>query len=513
MRVIPWGTIEQFLATLPRPMVNVTADSRLVTPDAVFVAVPGGTFDGHDFIRQAMEKGALAIIGERASLSIPVPYLVVPDARLALAHLSAYRHNFPARRLTMIGVTGTDGKTSTSNLLYHILKAAGLRAGMISTVNAVLGERVADTGLHVTTPDAPTIQGYLAEMVRNDLSHCVLEATSHGLAQHRVSACEFDIAVVTNVTHEHLDYHGSYPAYQAAKRMLFESLATATRKPGQAKTAVLNADDDSFDYLVSIPADRQISYSLSGPADLVAQDLRFGPDGTSFDLVTSELVLPIHTRLVGRFNVSNILAAAGAALALGIPPRAIQEGVATLAGIPGRMELIGDKGNFSLVVDFAHTPNALQQALETGREMVQPQGRVIAVFGSAGLRDVEKRRMMAETSARYADLTVLTAEDPRTESLEAILVEMAGGCKAAGGVEGATFFRVADRLRAIYFALTLTRPGDVVLVCGKGHEQSLCFGELEYPWDDREAARQALAAFLENRPPPDSGLPTFGLSG
>jgi UDP-N-acetylmuramoyl-L-alanyl-D-glutamate--2,6-diaminopimelate ligase len=503
-------SLDKFLAALPRPMTHVTADSRRVTPGALFVAIPGGTFDGHDFIPQAIEKGAIAVVGDRASLSIPIPYLSVPDPRLALAQLAAYQHDFPARKMVMIGVTGTDGKTSTSNLIFQILRAAGLQAGMISTVSAVLGERVDDTGLHVTTPDAPAIQSYLAEMVRSGLSHCVLEATSHGLAQHRVSACEFDVAVVTNITHEHLDYHGSYAAYQAAKRTLFESLDKAARKPGQTKTAVLNTDDASFDTLAPIPADRRISYSLSGPADLVARNPRIQPDGTSFELVTRQVTFPIQSKLVGRYNISNILAAAGAALALNIPPQAIQEGVAALEGIPGRMELIAETNSISLIVDFAHTPNALKRALETGREILGASGRVIAVFGSAGLRDVEKRRMMAETSARHANLTVLTAEDPRTEPLEAILAEMAGGCAAAGGIEGETFFRVPDRLRAIHFALTLARPGDIILVCGKGHEQSLCFGETEYPWDDRKAARQALAAVLKDRPLPDSGLPTFG---
>jgi UDP-N-acetylmuramoyl-L-alanyl-D-glutamate--2,6-diaminopimelate ligase len=510
MQIALWQTLDQFIADLPRPILGVTGDSRQVTPGSLFVAIPGGTFDGHQFIPQAVQRGALAVVGERPDLPVPLPYLVVPDARLALAYLSAYHHRFPARRMTMIGVTGTDGKTTTTNLIYHILAAAGIRAGMISTVNAVLGERVTDTGLHVTTPDAPAVQGYLSEMVQAGLTHCVLEATSHGLAQHRVSACDFDVAVVTNITHEHLDYHGSYSAYRAAKAMLFESLSSAVRKAGQPKVAVLNADDSSFDHLRSIPADRQITYSLSGPADLTAQNLSLRPDGICFDLVTGGDSLPIRSELVGKYNVSNILAASGAALALGLSPQVIQQGVAQLQGIPGRMELIRGNQDFTVMVDFAHTPNSLQRAIEAGRDIIGPEGRIITVFGSAGLRDVAKRHAMAQTSFRYADLTMLTAEDPRTESLEAILADMAAGCAAAGGVEGETFFRLPDRLQAIYFALTKARPGDLVLICGKGHEQSMCFGDTEYPWDDREAARKALAALLGGRPPPTSGLPTAG---
>ncbi len=513
------AALDAFLAALPRPVKAVTADSRQVTAGALFVALPGGTFDGHIFIPQAVQNGAIAVVGERPAgdplcSALVVPYLAVPNARWALAYLSAWLHRFPTRRMVMIGVTGTDGKTTTANLIYHILTAAGIRAGMISTVNAVLGGRVTDTGLHVTTPDAPAVQQYLAEMAAAGLTHCVLETTSHGLAQHRVSACDFDVAVITNITHEHLDYHGGYEAYSAAKAMLFEGLSAAARKPGQPKVAVLNADDSSYGYLRSIPAERRIVYTLGDPpageVSIAARNVRFTPDGTHFDLVTGDAAVPIRTSLVAQFNVSNILAAAGAALALcpAVGLEDIQAGVASLQGIPGRMERIEGPQPFQLIVDFAHTPNALQRAIEAGRGMVPAGGRVIAVFGSAGLRDVAKRRMMAEISGRHADLTVLTAEDPRTESLEGILDEMVAGCVGVGGREGKTFFRVPDRMRAIHFALDLARPGDVVLVCGKGHEQSMCFGVVEYPWDDRRAARQTLTAFIAGEPPPDSGLPT-----
>ncbi len=501
----------EFVASLPGPIREVTADSRRVNPGSVFVAVPGATFDGHSFIPQATQNGAMAIVGERSSpdpASASVPYLAVPDARQALAALSAHLHDYPSRQMVMIGITGTDGKTTTANLLHHILTAAGLCSGLISTVNAVLGQHVVDTGLHVTTPDAPAMQAFLAEMVSAGLTHCILEATSHGLVQHRVAACDFDVAVITNITHEHLDYHGDYRAYRAAKAMLFEHLSTAARKPGQPKAAILNVDDSSFEYLRSIPADRQICYSLSGPAGLTARNLRSVPGGTAFDLVMDDGVFPIRTHLVGKHNVCNVLAAAGAALALGLPVDAIQHGCANLPGVPGRMERIDAGQPFTLIVDFAHTPNALQSVIEAGRGMVHPHGRVITVFGSAGLRDVAKRHLMARASARHADLTVLTAEDPRTESLDAILAEMAAGCRSEGGIEGETFFCVPDRLHAIHSALTQARPGDVVLVCGKGHEQSMCFGDTEFPWDDRQAARRALLALTAHQPPPNSGLPT-----
>jgi UDP-N-acetylmuramoyl-L-alanyl-D-glutamate--2,6-diaminopimelate ligase len=502
--------IDRFVASLPSSPRGVTGDSREVRPGAIFVAIPGVTHDGHAFIPEAVTKGAVAIVGERSAVTLPVPYLQVPDTRRALAYLAALLNGFPARQMRLIGVTGTDGKTTTVNLIYQIILAAGLRAGMISTVNAVLGNRVAETGLHVTTPDAPDVQGYLAEMVASGLTHCVLEATSHGLAQHRVDACDWDVAVVTNVTREHLDYHGNFEAYLAAKAMLFEGLATAARKPGQPKVAVLNAEDQSFVAFRSIPADRQITYSLTGAADIVAQDIEYGPFGTRFDLVLEGRTYPIETRFVGMHNVSNALAAVGAVrgLAPRVPMVAIRDGLKAVTGIPGRMEQIDEGQAFLVVVDFAHTPNALRRVIETGRAMIGNGGKVITVFGSAGLRDRAKRSLMAEISTCAADMTVLTAEDPRTESLSAILQEMAEGCVAAGGREGKTFLRVPDRLRAIYHALTLAGPGDVVMVCGKGHEQSMCFGDTEYPWDDRVAVRLALRALVRSEALPPSGLPT-----
>ena len=497
---------------------GIIEDSRRLAPGDLFVATRGGSFDAHRFIPDAARRGAAAVVGELLPDELPgglpgVPYFQVPDSRLALAQLAAVWHGYPARRLAVIGVTGTDGKTSTSNLIYQILHAAGLKAGMISTVNALIGDRALDTGFHVTTPDALSVQAYLAQMAAAGLTHVVLESTSHGLAQQRVAACEFDMALVTNITHEHLDYHGDYTAYRAAKGRLFEMLAETGDKPGRPpRGAVLNADDTSYEYLAALTHVPMLSYGLSEAAQVRAVDLALRTDGTNFrvqgcDLDGRVFEFPVATRLVGEFNVYNCLAAA--ALACGVmrlPATAVQDGLAAMAAVPGRMERIDVGQDFSAVVDFAHTPNALRRALETARRLTS--GRLIAVFGSAGLRDRAKRRMMAETSARLADLTVLTAEDPRTESLDAILDEMAEGARAQGGVEGRTFWRVADRGEALRFAVRLARPGDLVMACGKGHEQSMCFGTVEYSWDDRTALRAALAELLDIPGPAMPELPT-----
>ena len=494
----------------------VTADSRQVIPGALFVAARGASVDGHRFIPDALARGAVAVVGEAPPSPMtlgPASFVQVPDAREALAWLAAAWHGFPARRLVMIGVTGTDGKTTTSTLIHSILTAAGLKAGLISTVGAVIGGQMLDTGFHVTTPDAPDLQGYLARMAAAGFTHCVLEVTSHGLHQHRATACEFDVAVVTNITHEHLDYHQTYAHYRAAKARLFTSLAGAARKPGVEKAGVLNADDGSFDYLAGAFTERRLSYGLRAGADVTARAAAFGPDGLHFRAVGPAFDFEVSSPLAGAFNVSNCLAAiAATAGALGIAPEAARRGIAALAGVPGRMERIDLGQPFTAIVDFAHTPNALKRALETARHMragaAAPPARVIAVFGSAGLRDVEKRRLMAETAAELADITVLTAEDPRTEALDGILEMMAFGARSRGGVEGQTFFRVPDRGDALRLAVRLARPGDIVLACGKGHEQSMCFGTIEYPWDDRTALRAALAELLGVPGPAMPRLPT-----
>ena len=417
--------------------------------------------------------------------------------------LAAAWHDFPSRRLVVIGITGTDGKTTTCHLLHSILqRAPRIKPGYISTLSADYGAEAAPTGLHVTTPSAPRIQAYLAKMVEAGLTHCVLEMTSHGLAQGRLQGVDIDVAVLTNVMHEHLDYHGSWEDYRAAKAIMFQMLQHSWRKPAQEKASVINADDPSFDYFAAIPADRLISYSIDGPADRMAQGIIHRSDCATFHVLNRRYTL----RLPGAFNIANALAALCAAQALGIGGGAIKAGIAAVDHIPGRMERIDESQDFIAMVDFAHTPNALKRALEAGRRLLKPGKRLIAVFGSAGLRDIEKRRLMAETSAQLADMTILTAEDPRRESLDGILAMMAAGCLAKGGVEGETFMRVPDRGEAIYAACRLAGAGDLVMACGKGHEQSMCFGDVEHPWDDRAALRSALrGAPLRTLPTAEQG--------
>jgi UDP-N-acetylmuramoyl-L-alanyl-D-glutamate--2,6-diaminopimelate ligase len=487
---------------------DIVADSRLVIPGAIFVAVTGGLTDGHQYIQGAITKGAAVIVGEQNINDLKVPYIQVENTRQALAYLSAAYYDHPARNLTMIGVTGTDGKTTTCNLIHQILLEAGIKTGMITTVNAVIGDEVLDTGFHVTTPDAPDVQRYLAKMVEKGLTHVILEATSHGLAQYRVDACEFDIGVVTNITHEHLDYHGSYKAYRDAKARLFLSLDETHAKPqGNPRLAVLNRDDTSYKYLKDVTNVKQICYGLEEGAEVRAEEIIHDRPGFRFIVKSPWFRVGIISNLSGNHNILNILAAIATTVpGLGINPEAAAIGIKSLSSITGRMERIDMGQDFTTIVDFAHTPNALRVTLEAARKIVK--GRVIVIFGSAGLRDREKRRMMAEISAKLADLTIITAEDPRTESLEEILKEMSAGARAEGGIEGKTYWRIPDRGDAIRFAVSMAQQGDIILACGKGHEKSMCFGTTEYTWDDRLAMRAALAEYLGVQGPEMPYLPT-----
>jgi len=530
-------TLHDLLSALPQTFeISGDPDTLITAPvtesDAdleaggVFVARRGGSVDGHDFIPRAIERGAAAIIGEQAITGLAMPYIRVENAMEATGYLAAAYHDFPSRNLIVIGVTGTDGKTTTSTLIHSILKlATNNKAGLISTISADIGGMQLDTGFHVTTPSAPMIQKLLAQMVGNGLTHVVLEMTSHGLAQGRLNSVDIDAAVLTNLTHEHLDYHGTFENYRAAKGRMFEMLGTSFRKwKYQSKWAIINANDANADYFKSRYSSAiHVGFGAASNRKewnfvYSALGAHFSPQNTEFKIVeffrpmtdtpnnyTNLPQLHLQTALLGDFNVTNILAAVAcvksvmrmsdhkfAVHPLKLSDQAIQAGIAAVKTIPGRLERIDEGQNFLAIVDFAHTPNALKNALQVARTMTQNGGRVICVFGCAGLRDREKRRLMPEHAIKLADVSIFTAEDPRTESLDDILATMADAAVNVGGVEGDNFMRVLDRGEALYRACQIARAGDVVIACGKGHEQSMAFGTTEYLWDDRDAMRAAL---------------------
>ena len=481
--------------SLPAEVGAIRHDSRAVQAGDVFVCVVGERADGHDFAASAVEAGAAALVaqtgrGEQLT-DLGVPVVEVPDSRRALSEIAAAHEGYPARRLTVVGVTGTDGKSTTSYLTLAALEGCGLTAGVLTTVGTRIAGRDLPNATRLTTQEAPEVQRLLAEMVEAGCTHAVVEATSHGLALHRLDDCEFDIAVLTNLSPDHLDFHGTFEAYRAAKAKLFRMLDQPTHKRTH-RAAVLNADSPEWRHFARATSKQVVTYALdNADADVRAEEVMLWPDGATFVLTTEEESLEASIRLPGRFNVANAAAAVTVAGALRLDAMAAAAGVAACRGVPGRMERI-EGAPFEVVVDYAHTPEAMRQVLEALREVVE--GRLIVVFGCAGERSRDRRTGLGSVAARLADFAVLTEEDPRSEPSEAIIEEIARAMSSAGAQEGERFERVTDRRAAIDRALALAKPGDLVLLAGKGHESTIERSGGPVPWDEREVARQLIAA-------------------
>lgn len=372
------------------------------------------------------------------------------------------KYGFPGRKIKVIGVTGTDGKTTTVNMIYQILKDAGKKVSMISTINAEIAGKSYDTGFHVTSPDRADVQKFLRQAVKNGDEFMVLEVTSHGLVQFRVWGIPFEIGVITNVTHEHLDYHGTYESYLNAKARLIKNV----------KYAVLNRDDSSYEKLKEKTSGKILGYGLKKNSDINPGNF------------------PLNLKIPGEYNIYNAEAAACVGKTLKIDDRLIKKSLENFTGLPGRMEEIKNNKGIKVIVDFAHTPNALEQALKALRP--KKTGRLIAVFGCAGERDIGKRPLMGEVSAKLADVTVLTDEDPRHEDRDKIIDGIAQTALKNGGVEGKTLFRQPDRAKAIKMAISMAKRGDTVGIFGKGHEKSMSYSGVEKPWSDQKAVQKAL---------------------
>jgi UDP-N-acetylmuramoyl-L-alanyl-D-glutamate--2,6-diaminopimelate ligase len=505
----PRPTAAQLVAALPTIAVRgpfdvavtaVTYNSGGVIPGAAFVAIPGRRADGHAYVPDALARGAVLVVGER-----PRPedfpanrvYIQVADARRELGTLSAAFYGDPSRQMDVIGVTGTDGKTTTSSILHWLLLTAGRRVGLMSTVDVKIGAETFPNNSRFTTLEAPGVQGQLRRMADAGVECAVVETTSSGLALHRVWGVAYDLAVITNITSEHLEVHGSLEAYRRAKAMLFEAVdPDAPAKPVAFRAprgCVLNADDSSYAYLKDFCRAPVTTYGVEAEADVRAEDLDMRPDGSSFTVrLPDKSVFNVETPLVARYNVSNCLAAIAAGYLHGIAPEIMARALGAFPGVPGRMERIEVGQPYSVVVDYAHTADSLEKALSVLRPLTT--GHLIVVFGSAGERDRVKRPEMGKVAAHLADFAVITDEDPREEDAMTILREIAAGAKAAGAPEGECFVCVVDRRKGIQVALEMAREGDVVLLAGKGHEQSIFVGKEKLPWDDPTIARETLAA-------------------
>jgi UDP-N-acetylmuramoyl-L-alanyl-D-glutamate--2,6-diaminopimelate ligase len=472
-------------------VVAVDYDSRRCGPGILFVAVPGFHVDGHRFAAAAAAVGAVGVVAERTPeppLPEGVPLVLVGSSRVALSALAAAVSGHPSRRMLVAGVTGTDGKTTTTTMLWAAWRAAGERAASLSTVDARIGDEVTPNPARITTMEAPELHRRLAELADAGCTHVAVETSSHALHLHRVDDVEYDIAVYTRITSEHLDIHGDREGYLRTKQRLLEQVAA--RPQG---LAVLNGDDDfAFPRLVQVPVARRLVYSAAArpDADLVALDLRVDANGVCFTAGTPWGRRPVSLRLAGGFNAANALAAIAAACGSGAGLDDAVRGLAGLERVTGRMERVDAGQDFAVVVDYAHTSDALELVLRELRTATA--GRLWAVFGSAGERDREKRATMGRVAAALADVAVITDEDPRGEDRLAILEEIAGGAEAGGLARGSDLHLIPDRAEALAFAIDRAAAGDTVLLAGKGHEKTIETSSGSLPWDERAMALKAL---------------------
>ncbi len=485
----------RIVAGIPPQASDVCLDSRAVTPGAVFVAVRGANFDGHAFIGDAVQRGAVAVIAEegsevtRGEHPFPVPAIVaVPDTRVALAQAAAGFFGHPARQLGTVGVTGTDGKTTTTHLIAHVLNATGRPAGYLSSVEFGLPASAELNASHMTTLEAPAVQRHLARVRDAGARYAVVEASSHGLDMHRVDECAFDVGVFTNLTADHLDYHGTMERYRDAKAALFRMLGAAPDK-GVPRAAILNADDATSAYMRAQTRVPALTYGLRTPADFTASAIAIDADGTRFDTAYRDARASARMTLLGAYNVSNALAAVAVAVSQGAGFADAVSALASFGGVPGRMEVIAEGQPFRVVVDIASTEQAMRNVLSVLRPATP--GRLIVVFGAAGERDRERRGGIARSVAATAHEAIVTNEDPRSEDPGEIIDEIASAL-AAQGMDAARVARVPDRRQALASAFARARAGDTVLLAGKGTEQSIVIGTTHHPWDERAVARALL---------------------
>jgi UDP-N-acetylmuramoyl-L-alanyl-D-glutamate--2,6-diaminopimelate ligase len=478
--------VRQVIGTLDRAVESIAYDSRRVQRNGLFVALRGEKTDGHQFLEQAIERGASVIVTEREEKQPRVTCLVVDDTRSALAALAAAFYGWPATKLKLAAVTGTNGKTTTTFLIKHICEKAGLRCGLIGTVRYEIGERILPATR--TTPESLDLQELLAQMANAGCRAAAMEVSSHALAQERTRGLEWDVAVFTNLTQDHLDFHGTMENYFESKAKLFAQLAQQKKK--QKPVAIVNIDDRYGEQLLG-KIDKNISvvtFGMSARADFRASSYRMEFGGTSYQLDARGKSYLVRVPLIGRFNVANSLAALAAANALGLSLRETVLSLGKSPQVPGRLEAVPAKRQFQVFVDYAHTPDALLNVLKTLREL-QPR-RLIVVFGCGGDRDRQKRPLMGEVVDRHADLAIITSDNPRKEDPNAIIAEVEKGFRADH------YEKIPDRTEAIRRAIELAQPRDIVLIAGKGHENYQEFADHTVPFDDIQVARRA----LEDRP-------------
>ena len=464
---------------------DIQHDSRKVTAGSLFVCMEGAHFDGHNFIEQAKNSGAVAILTTHENISLPegISALVVPEMLNALAILVPYFYDYPSKQMRVIGVTGTNGKTTTTYLIREILIQAGYKVGLIGTIQMMIGEEIFP--IHNTTPNVIDLQHIFVDMQKKNIDFVVMEVSSHALAEHRVSGVEFDTAIFTNLTQDHLDYHKTLENYRKTKAKLFDIVSRTGKKVG--KTAVINLDDGAAEEMLKHSQCEKITYSVEKKSDLQAVEVAVEADGAKFKIrgAFGEMDLKLH--ITGIFNVYNVLAAVGATLAEKISPDVIKSALEKFKSVPGRFEKIFADIPFTIIVDYAHTPDGVQNVLQTARQIAKK--KIITVFGCGGDRDNSKRPVMGRIAAELSDIVIATSDNPRTEDPEKILAEVEVGVQEKIG--GKLHEKIIDRRTAIFRAVELAQDDDIILILGKGHENYQILKDRTIHFDDREVAKEA----------------------
>jgi len=470
---------------MPTENPEITAiemDSREVKVGSLFICIEGYTVDGHNYVKQAVENGAVAIIASK-DVEVDVPVIKVRDTMRTMAILANAFYDNPTAKMHMIGITGTNGKTSVSHLIEEILRKAGKQTGLIGTIGMKINEETFET--KNTTPDSLTLQKIFKQMLDANVEAAIMEVSSHALHIGRVHGCQYDVTVFTNLTQDHLDYHKTMDAYRAAKSLLFSQLGNAydVKRP---RYAILNVDDRATAEYIVASQGIIMTYGIDNDADLMACDIKTISSGTTFTLIFNGNEYPVKMSLVGKFNVYNILATIGATLASGIDLAFILETLQDLTGVPGRFELVDAGQDFNVIVDYAHTPDSLENVLKTIQGFTE--GKIYCIAGCGGDRDKSKRPIMAKIASDLSDYPIFTSDNPRTEDPVAILKDMEAGVTNSEK----NYQTIVDRKEAIEYAINKAQTGDVVLIAGKGHENYQIIGEKVLDFDDRKMAKNAI---------------------
>lgn len=469
---------------LQKNISTIVQDTRKVEKDCLFICIQGETFDGHDFVREVVEAGALAVVVEKIPENKNIPYILVKDTRKAMAQIASTFYGHPSQKMNIIGVTGTNGKTTITHLIDQIVEYCGEKSGIIGTMYNKVGKDIFPTVN--TTPDSMTLQKLFHDMKNQEVAVCSVEVSSHSLYLGRVWGTDFDIAVFTNLTQDHLDFHGTMENYFFAKSLLFSQLGN-TYGENDKKTAVINIDDEYGVKLIPVTAANVLTYGCKGQGEIQAKDVSVSSAGTTFTLKVLEEEFLIQTTLIGDFNVYNLLAAISASYVAGYPLEKIIEAVALLKGVKGRFELVPSKKGVTAIVDYAHTPDGLKNVLETIHKF--STNKIYCVVGCGGDRDKTKRPIMADMAMKYADVSMFTSDNPRTEDPEAILQDM------TGHLEKGSYYLESDRRAAIERVTNLAEPGDIILVAGKGHEDYQIIGKEKHHFDDAEVLAESAMKF------------------